>query len=334
MNDNPLISIILPVYNGENYISKSIESCLNQTYKNIELIIVNDCSNDNTLIIVDSYLMNDSRVKIINNLSNKKLPASLNIGHKVANGEYITWTSHDNFYKENTLEKLMKPLQEDNYDVSYSDLYLIDNESNIKKEILLQEPETLIFGNCIGASFLYKKEVYIRNKSYNENLFLVEDFDFWLRSIAHSKFFHVKELLYFYRTHPDSLSSDIKNETDKNILWKNNLLLMYENFFESYSIKSNIIATIFTNNLINKHTDINIIYSQIENINNFKNKLKKNKNFLNKDKTDKLFLIFFLNFYIKNKNKNFNFKYCLFILINFYNVITIRYLKIIIKQVL
>ncbi|MFT5212615.1 MAG: glycosyltransferase involved in cell wall biosynthesis, partial [Patiriisocius sp.] len=95
---NPFVSIILPVYNGEKYLSKSIESCLNQTYRNIELIIVNDCSTDKTLEIVDGYLKLDSRIKVLTNSANKRLPASLNIGHLQAQGDYITWTSDDNLY--------------------------------------------------------------------------------------------------------------------------------------------------------------------------------------------------------------------------------------------
>ena len=109
MEKSPLVSIILPVYNGEKYLEKSINSCLKQTYKNIELIIVNDCSTDNTLSICDFFVKNDTRVKLINNSINKKLPASLNIGKK-AKGNYLTWTSDDNLFKPNAIEKLVNRL--------------------------------------------------------------------------------------------------------------------------------------------------------------------------------------------------------------------------------
>ena len=110
--ESPLISIILPVYNGEKYLSQSISSCLNQTYTNLELIIVNDCSNDTTLAIANSYAEIDSRVIIVNNKENKKLPASLNIGHQIAKGDYITWTSDDNIYELNAMEILLEVLFE------------------------------------------------------------------------------------------------------------------------------------------------------------------------------------------------------------------------------
>ena len=98
------VSIVLPVFNGEKFIKDSIESVLNQTFKDFELIIVNDCSTDSTPDIINSYAEKDSRIKIINNKTNLKLPQSLNVGFKNAKGEYYTWTSDDNIYKENAIE--------------------------------------------------------------------------------------------------------------------------------------------------------------------------------------------------------------------------------------
>ena len=100
----PKISIVLPTYNGEKYIQESIESIINQTFKDWELIIVNDCSNDDTSLIVNEYIKKDNRIRVINNNENKKLPASLNVGFNNAKGEYYTWTSDDNLYKNIALE--------------------------------------------------------------------------------------------------------------------------------------------------------------------------------------------------------------------------------------
>lgn len=105
--NNPLVSIVLPTYNGEEYISRAIQSIINQTYTNWELIIVNDCSTDSTLEIINNFSKQDSRIKIINNDKNMKLPASLNRGFKEANGEYYTWTSDDNEYYPEAIEKMV-----------------------------------------------------------------------------------------------------------------------------------------------------------------------------------------------------------------------------------
>ena len=85
-----MVSIILPTYNGEAYIAQSIESILSQTYKKFELIIVNDCSTDHTLEIIQRYKEKDARIRVINNIVNKKLPCSLNIGFSDARGDYLS----------------------------------------------------------------------------------------------------------------------------------------------------------------------------------------------------------------------------------------------------
>ena len=95
MGVSNLISIVLPVYNGEQYIDKAVESIIGQTYKNWELILVNDCSTDHTLEILEEYAGKDVRIRIINNTHNLKLPASLNVGFENAKGRYLTWTSDD-----------------------------------------------------------------------------------------------------------------------------------------------------------------------------------------------------------------------------------------------
>ena len=98
-------SIVLPTYNGEEFLSNSIESVINQTFQDWELIIVNDCSTDNSLSIAEEYFKKDNRIRIINNAENKKLPESLNIGFREAKGDYFTWTSDDNEYYPNAIEK-------------------------------------------------------------------------------------------------------------------------------------------------------------------------------------------------------------------------------------
>jgi glycosyltransferase involved in cell wall biosynthesis len=89
-NSHIKISIVLPSYNRENYIAFAIESCLSQSFKEFELIIVDDASQDNSVSIIKSYMNQDSRIKLIQNESNKKLPASLNLGFSLAKGEYLT----------------------------------------------------------------------------------------------------------------------------------------------------------------------------------------------------------------------------------------------------
>lgn len=91
----------MPTYNGEKYIKESIESVLCQSFEDFEFIIVNDCSSDGTLSIIEDYAKKDARIKVISNPENIKLPESLNVGFSAARGEYLTWTSDDNKFKNN-----------------------------------------------------------------------------------------------------------------------------------------------------------------------------------------------------------------------------------------
>ncbi len=202
---NKLVSIVLPTYNGESFLRQSIESCLNQTYKNIELIIVNDCSTDKTEEIVLSF--NDSRIIYHKNVSNQKLPRSLNIGYEIANGDYLTWTSDDNYYHEEAIEKLANHLEKNQIDLAYASYWTIDAENNITGERSAGEAKNILLDNVVKACFLYKKEVLEKVGEYNPDLFLVEDYDFWIRIVLNNfKIKDINEKLYFYRFHDGSLT--------------------------------------------------------------------------------------------------------------------------------
>ena len=92
----PKISIILPSYNRATYLAQTIDSCLAQTLKDFELIIVDDCSVDASIEVAEFYSQQDSRIKVIANKTNQKLPSTLNIGFEKAKGQYFTWISDDN----------------------------------------------------------------------------------------------------------------------------------------------------------------------------------------------------------------------------------------------
>ena len=208
MRASNLVSIVLPVYNGEQYIDKAVESIIGQNYKNWELILVNDCSTDRTLEILERYSGKDGRIRIINNAHNMKLPASLNIGFENAKGSYLTWTSDDNIYKKNALETMCKVL-DSNPDIGmvYADFVGVDGEGNKTKRYCMHEPDDIFLINCVGACFLYRAEVKDKIGNYNPDKFLVEDYDYWLRIYSRFRMKHICESLYMYRFHEASLTS-------------------------------------------------------------------------------------------------------------------------------
>ena len=109
---NDLISVILNVYNGEKYINKCIDSVINQTYKNIEILVINDGSTDNTVNIVKKY--KDKRIKLINNKKNLGLALSRNVGIDNAKGRYLYFVDIDDFILEDTIEYLYKLIKKYN----------------------------------------------------------------------------------------------------------------------------------------------------------------------------------------------------------------------------
>ena len=241
-----MISIILPVFNGEKFLTQAIESCLNQTYSNLELIIVNDSSTDNTLNIAKRFAIQDPRVKIISNSRNKRLPASLNIGHKAAQGNFITWTSDDNFFEPEALDVLFTTIEEKEVDIVYSDFNLIEEDGKLRRQFILDQNSSLLLGNVIGACFLYRKEVFDRNCGYDENLHTVEDYDFWLQAALHSRFLHIPNILYNFRSHQNSLSSELNRVgSDSNKIFDEGLRTSYCKFFNSFgyidSVKQSIL---------------------------------------------------------------------------------------------
>lgn len=208
-----LVSIILPVYNGAANLKESIESVLNQTYKNFELIVVNDCSTDDTEMLVRKYQEQDDRVKLVNNEVNLKLPRSLNRGFDEASGEYYTWTSDDNKFLPSAIERMVQTLEEnEDVDMVYTDYQKIDVCGNVIEEHCAEELEWICCTNPIGACFLYTRKIAQNVGKYNPDMFLAEDYDYWIRILRAGKVYFLKENLYQYRIHGGSLSATRKRD--------------------------------------------------------------------------------------------------------------------------
>ncbi|MCL5071863.1 MAG: glycosyltransferase [Actinobacteria bacterium] len=203
---NPLVSIVLPTYNGSGYISQSINSCLNQTYKKIELLIVDDASTDGTLKIIKSY--QDKRIKLIRHKKNRGLAASLNTGFGKAKGSYLTWTSDDNYYDRRAIKIMVSFLQKNKGDFVYCNYYHFkDDDPSELILINLNDEVNFALENGIGACFLYSKKVKKRIGNYDINLPLVEDYDYWIRVSRKFKPFHLNKPLYYFRRHEKSLTA-------------------------------------------------------------------------------------------------------------------------------
>lgn len=211
------VSIVLPVYNGEKYLASAIESILAQTYRNWELIIVDDCSTDRSAEIMEKYRVQDSRIQIVRNKENRKLPGSLNAGFSKAEGKYYTWTSDDNLLKPEMLAVLVNAMEEDkSLGLVYGDFIRIDAEGKEIDYCEMEDPEKLAAGiNAVGACFLYRADIAERVGGYDADLFLVEDYDYWLRFFFEASIKKVPQVLYYYRLHSGSLTETRKESIRK-----------------------------------------------------------------------------------------------------------------------
>ncbi|MES2649956.1 MAG: glycosyltransferase [Bacteroidota bacterium] len=206
----PLVSIVLPTYNRAHLLKKSIETCLSQTLDDIELIVVNDCSTDNTKEIVEAYAAKDARVRLITNEKNLKIPGSLNKGFESAKGKYFTWTSDDNLYAQNALEVLSQALETNpEADLVYANYNEIDENDKITGQGIMNDinKSFMLWKGC-GSCFLYKAIIHQSNRGYDPTLFLIEDYDFFLRASLKYKFIYLNRIdLYSHRIHSNSLTS-------------------------------------------------------------------------------------------------------------------------------
>jgi glycosyltransferase involved in cell wall biosynthesis len=204
----PVISLILPVYNGERFLRESLNSVFAQTFADFELIAVDDCSTDATPQILAEYAAREPRMRVLTNSVNSKLPASLNNGFRVAHGAWFSWTSDDNIMRPQMLERLIAAARANpDCAIVHSDFTLIDEDGTIGDRVPVDPANELIFGNAIGCCFLYKRDVDEALNGYDEGLFGIEDYDFWLRAARQYKFRTLHEDLYLYRRHPGSLTN-------------------------------------------------------------------------------------------------------------------------------
>lgn len=226
---NPLVSIIIPVYNGSNYLNQAIDSALSQSYKNIEIIVVNDGSSDDTENIAKSY---GNKIKYYYK-ENGGVASALNFGISKMQGEYFSWLSHDDIYREDKVKNQVDLLVNEKdketvvnclhsvIDKDYNFLYDLKDENNYISQN--KHPLFYLFNGFVhGCSLLIHKNVFKRVGVFNENLPTTQDFDLWFRIFRTEKLIFSEHYDVLSRSHEEQGSKeklDIHiNECDE--LWK------------------------------------------------------------------------------------------------------------------
>jgi len=216
----PKISIIIPVYNVEKYLAECLDSCINQTLKDIEIICVDDASPDNSIKILEEYQQKDSRIRIFKQEKNKKQGAARNKGLEVATGEYVWFVDSDDYVDTKACQILYDAIKEFNVDMlCFSAIQFSENDEMRKffypkhfQGVQLNKiyyPKTnwkeITFYNLnvIVPAYITKKNV-IQNFKFREGVFY-EDQDFTPILLASvNSFCYIPYTAYFYRTNPTS----------------------------------------------------------------------------------------------------------------------------------
>ncbi len=233
---NPEVSVIIPAYNSEQYLQRAIVSVLDQTYYNLEVIVVDDASTDGTVEIARSF--NDKRLKIIENQQNLGVSGARNRALKAARGNWIALLDSDDWYAPERIEKLLLAARENNADLIADDLYLVrDGEFHPWSTLLRENGNPISSVELIDAvkfiesdrlppvtasrtwSFGYtkpliKKEFLIKNNlNYDEDIKVGEDFALYLRCLLHQgRYIFLPQAYYFYRNRESSLSTRTPTE--------------------------------------------------------------------------------------------------------------------------
>ena len=223
MTDNPLVSVIIPVYNDEEYLPQCLNSVINQTYKNIEIICVNDGSTDNSKEVIEKFI--DSRIRIINQ-ENKGSATTRNVGLKNAAGEYVLFLDADDWIDKKLIEITFNVIQSNNADIVMFDVYNVYDNSYIKvkrvnnfiypekiKVLNYKDDDNIRDLQCTAYTKLFRKDFLINNNLYfPDGMNLGEDVLFWFSLLfKNPKMVFISDFLYFYRKRSSSMT-DAKSD--------------------------------------------------------------------------------------------------------------------------
>jgi len=248
MNENK-VSIITPLYNSEDFISQTIESVLAQTYKNWEMIIIDDCSTDNSVKIVKEFQKKEDRIKLIKLKKNLGVAKARNKGIQIATGKYIAFIDSDDCWNKLKLEKQIKFMKNNNYYFSYTSYEIIDHKGNKlgrKVEVPSKmDYKTLLKGNNIGCFTVVIDQDEI--SSIKMPQIKHEDFATWLNILKMGyQAYGLKENLGYYRKTDNGLTSNKVNSA----IWTWNI---YNEYLEFSFIKSFYYFFFYIFNSISKH---------------------------------------------------------------------------------
>lgn len=257
MESEILVSIITPCYNAVNYLERCLKSCINQTYKNIEIICINDGSTDGTLELLNKFSDIDNRIKIIDKF-NEGVNDARKDGIKFSKGEFIVFLDSDDWIDESLIEKCLKKCIKYDLDILIFNYFYVKKEIIVKnkfpnirnvqedllKSIFIGDINPSLWNKIYKKKFLEKKLIELpKNLNYAEDLAIIATL-----AMSKPKISYINEYLYYYVATEGSITNSINNkvldvakavEIIKNELIENRLYEKYKEEFEFLSYMHN-----------------------------------------------------------------------------------------------
>ncbi len=246
MIEQPLVSVIIPCFNAEKFVEMAIRSIMNQTYKNLEILIVDDCSTDSTYEILDRLAKSDKRIVLEKNEQNLKIVTTLNKLVLKAKGKYIARMDADDISAPDRIEKQVE-FMDNNYEygICGTNAYIINSKNKIIEESLLPNTNTDIQKAINVHSVFFHPSIMIRADLYKKNLYdnkflYAEDFELWQRLLKITKGENIDQRLFFYRIVNSSASNNTKTSSIQKKI--TNELCKYNDFELLKSLKNKMFA--------------------------------------------------------------------------------------------
>lgn len=227
--DTPLVTVLLPCYNGMPFLPEALQSIRNQTYQNLEILCIEDGSTDETYKYLKEQADIDTRIVLVQNERNMKLIATLNKGVQLAKGKYIARMDADDVSLPERIEFLVNELIKSNVDLISSNFSYINVENQKVKSNVLKAREhweisvaSFLFTPFAHAPLLGKRDCFVQNKyQLNDKSIHTEDYELWSRMLRNGvKFKNLDHVLYLIRLNSTSVSFKYENEQRSNFLFQ------------------------------------------------------------------------------------------------------------------
>lgn len=239
----PLVTVLMPCYNAEPFLREALDSIINQSYRNLEVLCINDGSTDKTPEILEEYAAKDKRIRIVHNEENIKLISTLNKGIDIANGKYIARMDADDISMLDRIELSVAYLEE-NKEV---DLVSVNSINISERGNKINENNHRVFTpkGIFFSSFFYnpvghpqtvsKRELLVNNRYLLEDKALhTEDYEIWARSLSKGSIFHnLDQALYQFRFNSQGVSRRFTSLQDENFIFQTN---KYYNLYSNRNI--------------------------------------------------------------------------------------------------